>query len=409
MHCGSRRLATATVLALGLMGLALQSPASEPPVIENPALAPGGVQRVQPTELFRLGGEDAEIFFGNVGSIDSDDDGNLYILDSQLCETHIYAPDGELLRTIGGEGDGPGEVRSPNGMFRAGDGKVCILQGFPGKIVELASDGTPAGVTAHTVPGDQGGQFMALVTGQRYGDGMILAGIRMTFSGPGQSDNNYFLDICNRQGVRQSTLFGKTVQVNFSSLVMDEGATDFPWNRFASAPDGTIYAALARNDYAITVFEPDGSVRHVIRREYQSVTRNDQETGVARRIQEAIASNYPTPAQKILVEDTAPDISGMFVTTDGRLWVKTSRGDRESPEGCFTVLDVYDPDGNFDRQVALVGPHDAYRDGLTLLPDGRLLVVTSSLDSWLNQMGSVPDESEPESEPLEIICYRIEL
>lgn len=376
------------------------------PVVENPAVPAGGVQRVEPEELFRVGGEDDEIFFGNVGSVRTDGDGNLYLLDSQLSEVHIYSPSGDHLRTIGGEGDGPGEMRNPSDMFLDDAGNVCVLQGFPGKVVRVAPDGTPAGQVSHSLDGSPG-QFNALISGQTYPGGMLLCGIRMVFSGAGQSDNIYFLDRCDDTGLRVVNFHEKTNRINFANLVMDEAASDFPLFRSAVLPDGAVAVAIARNGYEITVFEPDGAIRHVIHREYEPLQRTAEDKARQTRVQKAIGANFPSPPQSIEIEETEPDIGRIFAMDDGTLWVSTSRGDRQPPEGCWTVLDVFDSGGRFIRQVALVGPHDSSRDGLLLLPDGRAVVIVGSLDAWLNQMGAVADEAAEEADPLEVICYRI--
>lgn len=402
----SNRHRLAFALSLVVLAGIAAGPAQAAPRIDNPAQAPGGVEIVQPTELFRVGGDDDEVFFGSVGSIHADADGNLYVLDSQLSEVQVYSPTGEHLRTLGGEGDGPGEMRNPSDMFLDSDGNVCVLQGFPGKVVKIAPDGTPAGLVPYSVDGSPG-QFHALISGQGYPGGMLLCGIRMVFSGPGQSDNIYFLDRCDAAGLRAVNLAEKTTQVNFANLVMDEGATDFPLFRNAVAKDGSIAVAIPRNGYEITVFEADGSVRHVIHRDYEPVVRTAEDSERQRDIQKAIGKNFPAPPKEIRIEETEPDIGRLFALDDGTLWVTTSRGEREHPAGSWLVLDVFDRDGKFIRQVALAGNHDARRDDLRLLPDGRLLVVVGSLDAWLNQMGTASEAAGAEADPLEIICYRI--
>ena len=189
---------------------------------------------------------------------------------------------------------------------------------------------------------------------------------------------------------------------------MDEGASDFPFGRVSSATDGTIYAALPRDEYEISVFTPEGRLSRIIRRSYTPLPRTDEEKTIARRLQEAIASNYPTQPQEIRIEDTQPVISRLTALHDGTIWAQTGNGDREAPAGSWVLLDVFTPAGEFARQVALQGDHNAKGDGLVLLEDGRALVIVGSLEAWLNQMGSVADEAqENEAEPLEVICYRL--
>ena len=405
----SRYIKRAMLLLLPCLFISpvLSQETTEIEVVENPAQAPGGVVIIDPVEMWRIGGEDEEVFFGNVATIRTDGEDNLYLLDSQLSETQVYSPTGEHLRTIGGEGDGPGEVRNPNGMFLAGDGNVCILQGFPGKIVELTPEGIPAGETIYSVGEGVAGQFTVLIRGLADGPGMLLGGIRMGATG----DQTYFLDRCDRQGKRITSITEKKVLVNFGDLEMNEGASDFIWGRMAAGSDGTVYAAIPRNEYAISVYTAGTVPDRIIRRSYESVTRNEQEKQVAHRVQEAIGANYPVPPNRILIEDTEPDISQLHVMADGRLWVQTSRGERSAPDGCWVVLDVFTPDGRFEKQIALSGSHNAAKDSLILLADGRALVVVSAMDAWLSQMGAVQKESDDAAEvsPLEVICYRLDI
>ena len=76
----------------------------------------------------------------------------------------------------------------------------------------------------------------------------------------------------------------------------------------------------------------------------------------------------------------------------------------------WLVLDVYSAEGLFEKQVALSGNHDGANDSLTLLPDGRAVVVTGALEAWLNRMGAIDENADEESDtsPLEIICYQMD-
>ena len=66
------------------------------------------------------------------------------MLDSQLNEVQVYAPDGEYLRTIGREGEGPGEFRAAFNLLLLPSGNIGVLQAFPSKIIGLTPDGNPA-------------------------------------------------------------------------------------------------------------------------------------------------------------------------------------------------------------------------------------------------------------------------
>jgi hypothetical protein len=87
---------------------------------------PGGIPRVMSpgptgwtdsasarlTEVVRFSGEDgttAEL--GQPQSLAVDESGRIYVVDQKPSVVKVFGPDGALIRTIGGEGEGPGEFR----------------------------------------------------------------------------------------------------------------------------------------------------------------------------------------------------------------------------------------------------------------------------------------------------------
>jgi len=383
------------------------SATAQPARVDNGATPTEGLTTAVVTELWRAGGEDDEIFFGNVGRVTVGPANEIYLLDNQLSEIQVYAPDGTHLRTVGREGDGPGEMRRPNDFYLMNDGTICVLQGFGGRIVKMSGDGVPAGDGSFT-PTVGSGQFSVMIRGLGVMNDMLLAGIKMSFEA-GVSNQTYFLTRCDSTGVETATLFEKSNTIDYSDFVLTEDAMDFVWSRMATGPDGRVYAAPARNTYEIHVWDPTGQPEMIIAREYESLPRTDERRDIAHRIIEGIGANYPRPPRSIGIEEVDPDLTNIWVLEDGRLWVQTSRGDYDPPDGCWTVLDVFDTDGNFERQVALPGNHDALRDALHLLPEGRAVVVIGALDAYLNQQAVGGEEEDTEGAPLEVICYGLEL
>ncbi len=113
-------------------------------LVLNPETGALGEYRQEMRELWRRGGEDdEEVFFGTIAECLNDSDGNIYLLDGQLSEIHVFDPDGELLRTIGRQGEGPGEFQNGADMFWAPNGQIGVVQAWPGKIVMITPDGDP--------------------------------------------------------------------------------------------------------------------------------------------------------------------------------------------------------------------------------------------------------------------------
>ncbi|HUF26436.1 MAG TPA: 6-bladed beta-propeller [Gemmatimonadaceae bacterium] len=64
--------------------------------------------------------------FGDVRSIEADDDGTIYVLDHQASEVRVFDADGRFLRTLTRKGQGPGELAAANGMILARDRTLWI-------------------------------------------------------------------------------------------------------------------------------------------------------------------------------------------------------------------------------------------------------------------------------------------
>ncbi len=105
--------------------------------IANPAQPVNGIETRELTELWRAGGENDELFFGNVVQVIGDGAGRVFVLDVQMEQTHMFSPAGDLIATLGGHGEGPGEVNNINSIWRLGDDQLAQAQVMPGKVVNV--------------------------------------------------------------------------------------------------------------------------------------------------------------------------------------------------------------------------------------------------------------------------------
>ncbi len=401
----------ALVPVLGTGTAAAQADQSEnAPIIRNPARPAAGVVPMKLRELWRVGGEEDEALFGVISEVLADEQGNLYMLDSQLAQVQVYSPAGQHLRTLGRSGEGPGEVRQPSDIILTPDGHVAMIQTFPGRVVLVDREGNPAGGFLVGGSDPSQGRFGVLVEGGAGGGNLYLAGMHMTMSGQGVSDQNCFLSRCSPDGNELNTFATKRSTVNYADFVIDEGAVDFVWGgRWAVDAQGNVYVAPERNRYSIQVATPEGRALRVIEREYDSWKRGAAEEHQAQLQMQALARNYPMQPRAITTLATEPDITGMFAAPDGTLWVRTSRGDRVRPAGVFTTFDVFDATGKFVRQVALQGVGDPLQDALYLIGNDRAVLVTQALQAYRTMQG-VTDEKADETAgtPMEVICYALE-
>ena len=79
--------------------------------------------------IYQVGGVSAPAWaaFGDVAQVVFDQTGRLYVLDRSAKSVTIVSPDGTFSRTVGGPGDGPGELAFPTGLARDRDGALIIF------------------------------------------------------------------------------------------------------------------------------------------------------------------------------------------------------------------------------------------------------------------------------------------
>lgn len=371
-------------------------------VVENPTDPPDGVRTITLKETWRAGGEDDEVIFGSVMRVLSGSGGEVLVLDSQLSQVQVYDVRGQWLRSLSRAGEGPGEVRNPVDCFFLPDDRLCLAQGFPGRLVFVQPDGTPAG-QAEYQPLGAPSTFSVMVGGRTAPDGMLLAGIRMNQGGGPQMQQTFFLSLCDIEGQERQVYLEKPYAIDFADFRMDEASMDFIWmGRMDIDEAGNVATAPERNRYYVQVQAPDGAVLREFTRKVTLPRRTAAERDVATQVHRAIAANYGgVPLQGVTIEDTEPAINGLWMRPDGAIWVRSPYNKPEP--GVFAVIDVFDRDGRFTHQLALKAEGDPTRDDLFILADGRVVILRGGLDAWLGQQGVASDDAD--AALLEIVCH----
>ncbi|MEQ9401228.1 MAG: biotin transporter BioY [Longimicrobiales bacterium] len=111
-------------------------------LVDNPAVGSWGEGGWQVQEALVLRGEDGrpETEFGYVVDVAADGD-TLYVLDQYAQEVRVFGPGGGLVRTLGGPGDGPGELsRFASSLLLLGD-TVAVVDWGRGRVHRFARDG----------------------------------------------------------------------------------------------------------------------------------------------------------------------------------------------------------------------------------------------------------------------------
>ena len=358
-------------------------------------------------EMWRVGGEDSDFVFGMIIDSLADDESNVYLLDSQLCHVEVFDPNGEHLRTISGEGEGPGEIRGPIAMEWMEDGALALMEIFPSKLVQVDKDGTPRHNLILTMGGDTQTGFISGTSVSCRSGVLLSAGQRGVPSDEGL-DRTQFLSSFDSEGHQITRYCENTLVLSFSNLVFDE-AKILPPFFFANTvgPDGRVYAATDREKYRIEVFHADGTPDRIIERDVKNWARNDRDRSRMNALIDIWTQGAPGNGERILT-DHEPAISEIFVDSEGILWVQHSRSGREQPAGILYSYDTFDAEGNYLQEVLVASEGDSRYDGLKFLGDGRILLIKGYvLARWASVGAPNVDFGEEENdEPMEIIFCR---
>ncbi len=348
-------------------------------------------------EVFRVGAGELPDWaqFGTPPSVAFDGGGNLFVLNPDMPVVAVLDRDGELVRTLGRRGEGPGEFSGPADIYVWRDGTAAVADRRRGSYVVFAPDGSydrqvnmSAGQVANY-------GVMAFRSGARsHPDALALVARGMSNAVQEQfrrieSPN----PTIGPRGLERLTLgpVGTTAEPIVKAGEVREpapgeaasGAADEPRRfdprlLFAVLPDGSVaYSDSA--GYSIKIVAGDGAPVGTISRpiDPEPVTA-DLETTVRDSAMAEFERLYgdpdnpqgpdraPPEFMAVMVAEMRADIEGMRfnheipvvlsvrATWEGGLWVRRRR-EGDPWEGAVGVIDVWNPDG---RYVGTLPPDD---------------------------------------------------
>jgi len=380
--------------------------------VRNGASPDHGLRTLRLEELWRAGGAaDDETIFGLITRVRADEQGLVYLLDSQLQQVSVYDPSGELIHTLFGEGEGPGEIQRAGDLVCWPSGAWSALRRFPGGLVTVSPDGTPRSNDFGTAVA--GGSFESIQAG---GGNLVLGGVERPSDVREFTSTQIFYLASFSAGGEELVRYHQTEwSADYSNDFVfreSKALNDFLYC-FAVGEDGRVYVPVSRNEYQISVFQRDGSLERVIEREFQPRQRTAAETQRMQAMAERRFRTFPWDLTYDLeaVEATFAWYHRAFqLTADGELWVRHSRSASVAPAGSWLTLDVFDTTGHFREQVAVPGQCNALFDSAFRVGSNLLVVVRGYVDAVRTMVGggqgALADLGD-EPEPIEVICYRI--
>ncbi len=388
------------LFVVGMLMMTTFAPTSQAePVKINTSALPPAIETWQLHEVWHLGGEDADADEPLLGVVNKglvDESGHFWLLDSQLAHILEVSPAGEYLQTIGGQGNGPGELQRPQDITLLSDGKIGVLQSYPARIVKLNRDGTPAGSIAVDDPAIN---YWSL---RSAGGTTVVSGQRNDYErkDPTRSATYRFIKSLTAEGLDRHLYLDGTSYTQWQPPVADESKSFFPTSLWDLKSDGTLVIAPQRDLFHLEFVDPAGQTLRIVDRPFAPYQRNRADRQkIADRM--SMNSNGKELDVKKIILDTERAINSITAMHDGTIWVETCFGRHDLPEGVFRRYDVLDNEGNLLKEVHLRCEARQDLDGFGLLPDGQFIWIrnlTSAFRSMYPNMPKGDDEEEAEDD-----------
>ena len=295
----------------------------------------------------------------------------MYVVDAQVPELRAYAPDGTFLATLGGPGEGPGELKQPDGGLAVlSDGRVLVRDPGNARIQVYSANGEAVDTwpirggfnTSQPFYRTRADEVHALILLDPDADvtdwsfGMVRIGPDGV---PGDTlippDLGY--EAPNLEARRED---GDNVSVSITPVPFS------PSEEWALHPEGYFVHGLS-TEYRLTVLRPDHPVR--IERAYEpaSVTSGEKAEEEARVTRNLRMTEPGWRWNGPPMPDVKPPFSDLYVGTDGRIWVQAHQSavdvgdplyDPKDPDAVEdrwrepVVFDVFGADGAYQGRVS---------------------------------------------------------
>lgn len=320
-------------------------------------------------ELALGGADDGPESFYRVAerSVRADAHGNLYIMDGANHQVSVFDANGRHIRSLGGEGGGPGEFLRIATFDVSPTGAVAVFDFGKGSLVRFHENGEVDDEEPFTLfPAPFGERHFA-----RFGDTTMAHTVVF------EPEQDFTRQVLKRIVGLDTTLLIDLPTPNGTMAMYPEcgGGLNLPplfsptigW---ATASGIVVYATTT--DYSISV-EQRGRLSRIVRRDTPPIPAS-RETAVE-YLGEGFNMNFGRGPCLIdpgkMVEDrgfeaTVPMIQSLLVSPSGEIWVQRFA----NPRGTVGAIDVFDADGVY------VGTIDTESfQPIILLPGDRVGVV----------------------------------
>ncbi len=298
-------------------------------------------------EEIRIGSDsdDDAVLIGHVESFDVDARGRIFALDSQSQEIYVFDASGELTRSVGGQGAGPGEFEQAHAIDLGDDGRLWVMEMQHGQLTIIDENGdylgaervASTGWSYSPYPGgmDHKGRYNAAVIVQEEDDSHLeLARYDQSFVPidtikiPSRTEPTEMFEYVTERGA------------TYSATIPFRGS--FSW-RFS--PGGNFWT-LQTKKYELSEVTGAGETLRRVTLDHDPlpVTESDREQAIE-SLSWLLEEGGKIDRSKI--PKTKPVVSNFFCDDEGNLWVMRIPEDEEDEGDEGQWIDLFGSEGRF--------------------------------------------------------------
>jgi hypothetical protein len=312
-----------------------------------------------------------EYQFGRLAFMDVADDGTIYAMDLQAAEVKVYDAQGTFLRTIGGPGQGPGEIaQGAVFVYLDPDGGLVIPDLGNRRVNRYTADGEPAGSFPISIEAgiptvwvlDDAGRLMAQLRG------MNVPGMAALEDGDPIVVYDTTGTVVDTVAVlpKGQTLAGTTEGQLSMVLFSPEPVWDL-------ASDGAVFYAMS-DQYRVLINAPDGTLSRIITRESTPKPVEERDRVAILRLMRQQYGEFGVPPaqieqilQGVGFADFYPVFGQLFIGPEETLWVQRIRSARDMAGDAEEEIE-FDPQAIGSPEWEVFDSEGRYM-GVVTLPD----------------------------------------
>jgi len=322
------------------------------PIFENPVFS------IKEELVIRGSEEQEEWIFQDIGTLDVDEKGNIYVLDIDAGNIKIFDKDGGYLRIAGQKGEGPGEFGMPVNFVLSPQKEIVVYDMGRRSLVFLDREGTYIRRLAGTMFLFNGPYITA--SGNMIASATIAGESMITELKKFDSELNPILTYI-------SLPMAKPPQIDaFIAVTL----SNLRWG--VSVKDEVIWSNILNDKYELNIHDLEGNLKKKISKEFSPITISAAEE---KKLREEWFKDIPNQGQwDIRFPKNFPPMEGLTLDDEGRIFVKTY----EKPEqGNGFFYDVFDPEGKYLCKIFIDLKSSAMRFKM-----GRLYTIEEDADGF---------------------------